>query len=126
MHRPARRSRTARAAPSRRASGRARARHFDRPPSEPSPPAGPHEREHVARVLDDAFVRRLIDSGALANTLLVAIDGLGFWRTVLEARPARADAAKAERLFEAIRAARELHRLLRKLGLADALGRGRR
>jgi hypothetical protein len=85
--------------------------------------------------LDEAFVSRLLESGALENTLFMAIEGLGFWRQVLqdgrgatprERRLPDIVAADAARLFEDIREAKELHGLLRKLGLARPPARGRR
>jgi hypothetical protein len=86
--------------------------------------------------LDEAFVSRLLESGALENTLFMAIEGLGFWRQVLQDRARRATpherrlpdivAADAARLFEDIYEAKELHGLLRKLGLARPAPRARR
>jgi hypothetical protein len=85
--------------------------------------------------LDEAFVSRLLESGALENTLFMAIEGLGFWRQVLqdgggatprERRLPEIVAADAARLFEDIREAKELHGLLRKLGLARPAARTRR
>jgi hypothetical protein len=99
----------------------------------------PSEPKDVARFvekLDQAFVSRLLESGALEKTLLMAIEGLGFWRQVLEANTHRATpeerrlpdvvAADAARLFEGIHEAKELHGLLRKLGLARPAPRARR
>jgi hypothetical protein len=86
--------------------------------------------------LDEAFVARLVEAGALENTLLMAIDGLSFWADVLEVHAGLAGgpesglppiaAADAERLFEGIGHAKELQQLMGKLGLARPSSRKRK
>jgi hypothetical protein len=100
-------------------------------PFAPLPSGKPDVARFVAD-LDGDFVDKLLDSGALENTLVMAMDGITFWRRVLETRGSRAeksppplDAGDAELLFEGIREAKELHGLLRKLGVGRP-GAGRR
>jgi hypothetical protein len=98
-------------------------------------PSAPRDVTRFVEKLDEAFVSRLLESGALENTLFMAIDGLNFWRqmiedhadlaTPLERRLPDVVAADAAQLFEGIREAKQLHGLLRKLGVARAPRRAR-
>jgi hypothetical protein len=95
-------------------------------------PSGKADVERFVADLDGDFVEKLLDSGALENTLVMAMDGLTFWRQVLEThagptpkKQAPLEPEEAELLFEGIREAKELHGLLRKLGVGRPSG-GRR
>ena len=91
-------------------------------------PSAPRDVTRFVEKLDEDFVSRLLESGALENTLLMAIDGLNFWRQLIEEHADLATprerrlpdvvAADAAQLFEGIREAKQLHGLLRKLGVA--------
>jgi hypothetical protein len=135
MSRPAGRSRIGPKAKGPRSSRRPQTHRFGDALTTLPLPTEAREVERFVEKLDEAFVSKLLESGALENTLFMAIEGLGFWRQVLEqhahlttARERRLPdvvAADAARLFEGIREAKELHGLLRKLGLSRAATRKR-